>query len=143
MISITSAKPNDFDDFFILLKQLFTKEKFSEKIIKKIYLENIKAKDSIELLLKKNNKTIGYAAVKFRNDFQSQGRIGYLSELIIDESQRGKGFGTKFLKEVMKLSKDKGCKEIQFPSTFKRKKAHKFYMTQGFNKTAYFFWKEL
>tara|TARA_B100000315_G_scaffold251010_1_gene284944 strand:+ start:108 stop:539 length:432 start_codon:yes stop_codon:yes gene_type:complete len=143
MISITFAKPGDFSEVFRLLKELFTKERFSERKIKKIFKDDLKSKNSIELLLKEDDKIIGYGGVKFRNDFQTQGKIGYLSELIIDEGCRGKGYGTTFLKEIMKQAKKKGCGELQFPSTFKRKKAHAFYAGLGFHKTAYFFWKKI
>jgi len=143
MISIVKARPKDFKGVFILLEQLFLNEKLSKFKTKNIFIEDLTSKDSMELLLKENDEIIGYASVKFRNDIQSQGRIGYLSELIIDRANRGKGLGTKFLKEIMRMSKNKGCKEIQFPSTFKRKKAHKFYESIGFHKTAYFFWIEL
>ena len=142
-LMIQKAKPGDFEEVFVLLKQLYTKERFIRKKIHALYLNSLRKKDSIELVMKKDNKIIGYAAVKFRDDIQIQAKAGYLSELIINESQRGKGFGTKLLKEIIKKSKKLGCKEIQFPSTFKRKKAHKFYETLGFKTTAYFFWKEI
>lgn len=143
MHQISKAKPNDFEEIFDLLKQLFLKNKISKKKTKEIFLNELKTKNSMELVLKDKKKTIGYGAIKFRNDIQTQGKIGYLSELIIDESRRGKGLGTKLLKEIMKEAKKMKCKEIHFPSTFKRKKAHEFYNTLGFNKTAYFFWKKL
>jgi N-acetylglutamate synthase-like GNAT family acetyltransferase len=142
-IIVRKAKKNDFSNIWVLLKQLFVKDKISKVKTEKMFLDSLKNKDSIELVLELKNQIIGYAAVKIRNDIQVQGKIGYLSELIIEESFRGKGFGTKFLKKIATISKKMKCKELQFPSNFKRKKAHKFYKSLGFNKTAYFFWKKI
>ena len=63
--------------------------------------------------------------------------------MIIDEEYRGKGLGTKFLKDVCKAIKKEKCKELHITSNFTRKKAHKFYEGLGFKKTAYYFWKVL
>jgi len=139
---IQKATPKDFNKVFVLLQQLWPHEKFSKPKVRKIYLDDLKSKNSIQLVLE-NKGIIGYSSVQFRNDIQSQGKIGYLSELILDESHRGKGLGKKLLLETMKQAKKHGCLELQFPSTFKRKKAHKFYESLGYKKTAYFFWKEL
>ena len=143
MIKIDRAKSNDFDNVFILLKQLFSKDRLSKKKTKELFLDTLKSKNYIMLVLKSETEIIGFAALNFRNDIQTQGKVGYLSELVIDESKRGKGFGTRLLKSIMTEAKKRKCKEIHFPSTFKRKKAYAFYEALGFNKTAYFFWKKL
>ena len=143
MLRITKARPKDFEIIFELLKKLYVKDKLSKSKTQEIFLNSVKQKNSSQFVVKEENKIVGYAAVQMRNDIQSQGKIGYLSELIIEENYRGKGIGTTFLKEIMKSSKKNGCKEIQFPSTFPRKKAHKFYKSLGFHKTAYFLWKKL
>ncbi|MBR9704384.1 GNAT family N-acetyltransferase [Candidatus Pacearchaeota archaeon] len=140
---IRKAKTKDYLEVLILLKQLFFKNNLAEKKTKEIFLKAILDKNSIQLVKVFNDKIIGYCCVVFREDIQSGGMVGYLSELIIDENYRKMGFGKKLLNEIIIESKKIGCKEIQFPSTFKRKRAHKFYESLDFNKTAYFFWKEI
>jgi N-acetylglutamate synthase-like GNAT family acetyltransferase len=141
--SIRKSTIDDFSSIWSLLKQLFIKDKISKTKTQKLYLNSLNNTESIELVLELKNKIIGYAAIKFRSDIQVQGQIGYLSELIINEPYRGKGYGTKFLKDIFSILKKLKCKELHFPSTFKRKKAHKFYEKLRFNKTAYFFWKKI
>jgi len=142
-MKIRKAKKSDFKEVFRLLKQLFSKDRIFPKKTKEIYLRLLKDKNSIELILENQGKIIGYSSVVFREDIQNQAKVGYLSELIIDEEERGKGYGAKFLKLTIKSIKNSGAREIHFSSTFKRKKAHKFYESLGFKKTAYFFWKNL
>jgi ribosomal protein S18 acetylase RimI-like enzyme len=143
MVKIVKAKPKDFDTIFVLLKELYSKDRLVKKKTKEIFLNFIKREDCLSFVIKKDQIIIGYAAVQIREDIQSQGKIGYLSELILNKDFRGKGIGTRLFKEVIGKSKKAGCREIQFPSSFPRKKAHKFYLLQGFQKTAYFFWKEI
>ena len=143
MAEVLKPTLRDFDDVFELLKQLFFYEKLSKKKTEQIFKRDLRSKESMQFVLRIDKKIVGYAAISFREDIQSQGRIGYLSDLIIDKDFRGKGYGTLLLKQVMKRAKSDKCREIHFPSTFKRKKAHKYYESLGFHKTAYFFWKEL
>ena len=142
-ISIRKAKGGDFVSVWPLLKQLFTKDKISRIKTQRLFLNSLKDNRSLELVLELKDQIIGYATVKLRSDIQVQGQIGYLSELVIEKSHRDKGFGTRFLKKIFSILKKMKCRELHFPSTFKRKKAHKLYRTLGFNKTAYFFWKKL
>lgn len=99
--SIRKSTIDDFSSIWPLLKQLFSRDKISKIKTQIIYFDSLKNNESIELVLESKNKIIGYAAIKFRNDIQVQGQIGYLSELIIDEPNRHKGYGTKFLKEII------------------------------------------
>jgi GNAT superfamily N-acetyltransferase len=143
MISIVSAKSKHFTEVFKILKKLFDKDRLNEDKTRKIYLANIKNKNAVNLIVEKDKEVIGYASLKIKEDIQTQGNVGGLSELFIKKEYRGNGYGIKLLKEIIKQAKNKGSKEINFSSTFRRNKAHKLYLSLGFNKTAYFFWKKL
>ena len=143
MTRIRKAKAEDFSTVFSLIKELWPQIKFSRQTAHELYTRFLKSKNQIQLVMEEDETIIGYAAVHMRESFEEQGTVGYLSELIITEKQRGEGKGTSLLEETMKRAKQKGCKELQFPSTFKRERAHRFYEQLGFNKTSYFFWKEL
>ena len=143
MVSIEKAKSNDFDSVFRLLLQLWPNKGLTKRKTNELYSYMIKSNNTISLVVREGNCVIGYAAIVCRTDIESQGKIGYLSELIIDEQHREKGIGTKFIEEIIVQAKRKGCVEIQFTSSFWRKKAHKLYKSLGFNKTAYLFWKKI
>jgi ribosomal protein S18 acetylase RimI-like enzyme len=142
-ITIRKAKEDDFEDVWNLLKELFVKDNISKIKTREIFLNDLKHENSVELVLELKNQVIGYTAVNIRDDIQTQGKVGYLSELIIEESLRGKGFGGKFIEELFSILKKMECKEVHLSSNYKRKKAHEFYKALGFNITSYFFWKEL
>ena len=140
---ILKAKESDFESIFKLLTQLWPNKNLIKKKVHTLFTQSLRKKNTIDLVLKKEGVVIGFASVKFMDDLYVQGKVGILSEFIIDESVRDRGFGKNLLNEIMSQSKKCGCKEIQFNSSFKRKNAHKFYESFGFNKTAYYFWKKI
>jgi GNAT superfamily N-acetyltransferase len=58
---------------------------------------------------------------------------------VVDEKQRGKGFGTMLINKSIKDSKAKGLKRLELDSAFHREKAHEFYLKLGFEKRAFLF----
>lgn len=50
----------------------------------------------------------------------------YVSSLITNEEDRGKGYGVKLLDHVKKLAKERGCKAITLDSGLPRVQAHGF-----------------
>ena len=58
----------------------------------------------------------------------------YLAEIAIDESQRGKGLGTKIIKKVIEKAKKKGFKRVVLDSDLRNTGATKLYESIGFRK---------
>ncbi|CAM2962923.1 GNAT family N-acetyltransferase [Helicobacter burdigaliensis] len=68
----------------------------------------------------------------------------YVCDFVVKEELRGKGIGERFLKEIETLAKKQGYKQIELSSSFKREKAHKFYVEKmGFSKVSFVFLKDL
>ncbi|MCR4327648.1 MAG: GNAT family N-acetyltransferase [Nanoarchaeota archaeon] len=143
MVKIFKAKKSDFPEIFLLFKELWPHKKFLKKRTFEVWKKILRKKDSFQLVLREEKSIIGYSAVDFRQDIEENGRIGYLTELIVTKKVQGIGYGRLLLNETIRLARKNGCKEIQFPSTPKRKKAWKLYYSLGFKNTASFFWKEI
>ena len=58
----------------------------------------------------------------------------YLAEIAIDESQRGKGLGTKIIKKVIEKAKKKGFKRVVLDADLRNTGATKLYESLGFRK---------
>ena len=76
-------------------------------------------------------------------DLEKQGKVCYAEGLIIHEDYRGKGIGKKMLQEAVRRAKKKGCCNINLIFAHFRKRAHKFYKTQGFGSPAVYFAKRI
>ncbi len=139
---ICFAKLADFDSIFVLIHQLWPKAQFSKNKTQQIYANLLQRKDTISIVFKMQNKVVGFAYVELRDDFHVQGKVGHLGVLIVDKEIRSKGIGTKLLQQIIKLCKKAKCKKLKFTSNFKRKSAHRFYESLGFQKAHYLFWKD-
>lgn len=56
----------------------------------------------------------------------------YIAELAIEENQRGKGLGTRVLKEIIEKAKEKGFKRVVLDADFNNTGAFRLYESLGF-----------
>jgi len=140
--TISKAKPKEFPKIYILLKQLRPLKKYSEEVLQKIFLEGLETPREVYIVGKLNDKIIGFASFRYEWLFHDQCKIAYITDLIINEKFQNKGYGSKFLTEIINIAKENSCKEIELSSAFYRVKSHKFYKSKGF-KRSYFFFKKI
>lgn len=51
----------------------------------------------------------GVVALDIEND---QPHVGYIHDLVVDESKRKKGIGTKLLKKIIEVAEQNGCNKV-------------------------------
>lgn len=66
-----------------------------------------------------------------RNDLHTA-PFGLLEDVYVDESQRGGGFGTKLVQEVVAAAAEAGCYKLIATSRASRPKVHELYRRLGF-----------
>ena len=142
-IIIRKASSDDYEAILLLIKELYDKDIIKRQKTTRIIKERHKDKETVQIVLTIDNSIAGYSSFKILVDIKTQGKIALLTELVIRKEHRGRGLGTKLIRRTMTLARKNKCKELQFSSSFRRRSAHEFYKKLGFNKTAYFFWKEL
>ena len=81
----------------------------------------------------------GFCHGDYFQTFWMSGLTCYVSSLITNEEDRGKGYGVKLLDYAKKLAKERGCKAITLDSGLPRVQAHGFYEHYGFEKSCYGF----
>src|SRR5690554_881042 len=78
----------------------------------------------------KNNEIVGAALVYFR--FSTwKGRILHLEDLIVKESERGKGIGEALYKKAMQFAFDRGLKRVSWEVLDWNQDAIRFYERSG------------
>ena len=73
------------------------------------------------------------------NTFWLSGMTCYVSSIITNEDERGKGCGVKLMDHAKELAKARGCKALVLDSGMPRTQAHRFYEIYGFEKSCYGF----
>ena len=142
-ITITKPKKEDFDEIFPLLKQLWLKKRLNKKVLRSIFLKQLNNPNRVFLIAKHEGVVVGFISMFIRDEFIYQGKAGTLDEFIVKHGLRGQNIGTRLLRNAARIAKSKGCKAIELPSGFRRKRAHRFYEKRGFQKTDYFFRKTI
>ena len=126
-INFRLVKEEDINDVFILLNQL-----------KKIDLENIDRKkawndfnsntSSNSIVGIYNNRIVAYGSVVIENKIRGE-VAGHIEDIVVDSDVRGKMVGVSLIKELIEISRKKGCYRI---TLFCNKKLINFYSRNGF-----------
>jgi len=138
-ITIRKAVENDFDKVYPLFEQLWPDKELDKNALRIVFNRGVNSNSDELLCLDYSDKLIGFCAYAIVNNLWQAGYISYMYAMVVDEKQRGKGFGTMLIKASIKDSKDKGSKRLELDSGFHREKAHEFYMKLGFEKRAFLF----
>ena len=126
-INFRLIKEEDINDVFILLNQL-----------KKIDLENIDRKkawndfnsntSSNSIVGIYNNRIVAYGSVVIENKIRGE-VAGHIEDIVVDSEVRGKMVGVSLIKELIEISKRKGCYRV---TLFCNEKLMNFYSRNGF-----------
>ena len=88
--------------------------------------------EGIKFSIEKDNKEIARAYLYvMKNDLHKQ-PFGLMEDVFVDESLRGKGCGTKIVKELIKEARRQNCYKLIATSRHSRKEVHELYKKLGF-----------
>ncbi len=138
-LSIRNAVSDDFNSIYPLFEQLWPNKELNRTELYNVFCRGVSSKTDELLCAVLDNSVIGFCAYAIVNNLWQEGYISYLYAMVINEAQRGKGYGTTLINEAIAKSKRQGMKRVELDSGFPREKAHKFYQNLGFEKRAYLF----
>lgn len=94
------------------------------------------------LQVKKQKKIMGLLV--FSSFFLLGKKFLYLKVLALDKQKRGKGYGSRILEKLQKRAQKTDHNFMILLSNPTRKKAHNFYLKNGFKRVLhFFFWKRI
>ena len=138
-MEIRNAALEDFDLAFDYIEKLWTYNTYDKSVIEKVYKEVLENDDDFAFFLFDEGKPRGFCHGTYFNTFWLSGLTCYVSSIITNEEDRGKGYGVKLMDHAKVLAKEKGCRGIVLDSGMPRKGAHRFYEIYGFEKNAFCF----
>ncbi|MGC9031634.1 MAG: GNAT family N-acetyltransferase [Minisyncoccia bacterium] len=108
-----------------------------------LQIQEIKMNGFLFKILDKKKQEIARGRLYLlENDLHSQ-PIGYLEDVFVKEEYRGRGFGTKLVKEMIEKAKKENCYKIVCTSRFTKPEVHQFYEKLGFTKFGFEFRMDL
>ena len=126
-INFRPVKEEDINDVFILLNQLkkIDLEKIDRKKAWDDFNYNTSSKSIVGIY---NNKIVAYGSVVIENKIRGE-VAGHIEDIVVDSDVRGKMVGVSLIKELIEISRRKGCYRI---TLFCDKKLINFYSRNGF-----------
>ena len=104
-----------------------------------MYADVLADEDSFAFFLMDGDTYHGFCHGAYFNTFWLSGMTCYVSSIITNADERGKGYGVKLMDHAKELAKARGCKALVLDSGMPRKQAHRFYEIYGFEKSCYGF----
>ncbi len=136
---IRNVTKEDFNCVYPLLEQLWPNKKLNKEEMNKVFNRGYTSETDELFCAVLDDTIIGFCAYAIVNNLWQEGCISYVYAMVVDEQQRGKGYGTNLIQAAIGKSKQQGMKRIELDSSFHREKAHEFYLKLGFEKRAYLF----
>lgn len=128
-------------------KKIFSKETkdFHQRINPYKPLEEEDFNESIFFIAKdESNKVVGFiqGTIHERKNHKLS-KLGYIDELYVQESTRGKGVAKNLFKELEFEFKKQGCDHITTHTDMENELSQQFYLLAGMRKTTIELWKKL
>ena len=126
-INFRPVKEDDINDVFILLNQLknIDLEKIDRKKAWNDFNSNTSSNSIVGIY---NNRIVAYGSVVIENKIRGE-VAGHIEDIVVDSEVRGKMVGVSLIKELIEISREKGCYRI---TLFCNKKLINFYSRNGF-----------
>ena len=133
-VSIRFATEHDVDTILYFIRELAAYENMSEEVVasEALLREWIFDKKKAEVILAQaEGETVGFALF-FHNFSTFLGRAGiYLEDLFVKEEYRGKGYGKALLKELAKITVERGCGRLEWCCLDWNRPGIDFYLSLG------------
>ncbi len=142
-VKIREAAVTDFNEIMVLFGKLWPDRYLHKEDMFTVFSRGLRGLSDKYICAVIGEKVIGFCAVAYVNNFWQEGHIAYIYAMIVDDSQRGKGIGTRLLAEAYASAQLAGCKKIELDSGFQREGAHQFYEKNGYSKRAFLFSKDI
>lgn len=96
------------------------------------FQEHTIAASGVKIIMLENDQEIGHAFVYvLKNDLHEQ-PFAFLEDVMMAESQRGRGLGKLLVEKAVATAKARGCYKLVGTSRYSRETVHKFYEKLGF-----------
>jgi GNAT superfamily N-acetyltransferase len=143
MLELRRCRAEDFEAVVLLLGQLWPDRPPDAASLRTVYDRALDSDRQLYLCALSGGRVVGFGSVAIRSNLRQEAFVGYVDEMVVDESERGCGIGTRILDFLVSWARERGCNRIELDSAPHRKETHAFYEARGFRLRSYHFQKLL
>lgn len=138
-MEMKQAELSDFDIAFAYIQKLWTYNRYDRQTVYEVYQKVLSDENSFAFFVLDEGAYRGFCHGDYFQTFWMSGLTCYISSIITNEEDRGKGYGVALMDHAVNLAREKHCRAVILDSGFPREKAHAFYEKYGFEKSCYGF----
>ena len=101
-----TATMDDFDVAFDYIEKLWDYNTYDKEVIRKVYADVLADEDSFAFFLMDGDTYHGFCHGAYFNTFWLSGMTCYVSSIITNADERGKGYGVKLMDHAKELAKE-------------------------------------
>lgn len=142
-IQIRPVVKGDIDSILLLLQQLWPKKKIHLHQIQSLIQQQLLSRNHHLVVAEQQNRVVGFGSLSRKINLWTEGMLGHIDELVVDDREQQRGIGTIILNYIIEMGLQLGCRRIELDSAYHRKQAHQFYQRKGFVNRAMLFSKQV
>jgi len=138
-VLIRNASSEDAEVVMRLLRQLWPDRDLNEEKMIETFMDSLRRPEYYNFCAEVSGKVAAFCAGMSLNNLYDQGRICYLTTLIVDSEYRGCRIGSRMMERLKQYSLENDCVTIELYTALYRVDAHRFYEREGFVKRAFMY----
>jgi GNAT superfamily N-acetyltransferase len=142
-IQIRPVVNGDIDSILPLIQQLWPKKKIHLHQIQSLIQQQLLSRNHHLVVAEQQNRVVGFGSLSRKINLWTEGMLGHIDELVVDDREQQRGIGTIILNYIIERGLQLGCRRIELDSAYHRKQAHQFYQRKGFVNRAILFSKQV
>ncbi|MEE8570998.1 MAG: GNAT family N-acetyltransferase [Candidatus Bathyarchaeia archaeon] len=125
-IQIRPVVKGDIDSILLLLQQLWPKKKIHLHQIQSLIQQQLLSRNHHLVVAEQQNRVVGFGSLSRKINLWTEGMLGHIDELVVDDQEPQRGIGTIILNYIIEMGLQLGCRRIELDSAYHRKQAHQF-----------------
>lgn len=138
MIRFEQALPEDFEFAYSCICEL-EQQTFDQNQFKTIFNELSNSPQSFVYIIYRNNTPAGLVHLYIQYQMHHNGKVGEIVEFIVMPPYRNEGIGKAALDFIKKMALEQKCVLLELDSHKIREDAHRFYSSNGMQKSHFKF----
>ena len=98
--------------------------------------ERLRLMEGAVLVAEKEGDVIGCLSTSVMRVLHRPAPVGRISMMVVDEGHRGRGIGVQMVREAERILAAKGCQLVEVTSNNRRIDAHRFWESNGYERTS-------
>jgi GNAT superfamily N-acetyltransferase len=142
-VSVRNCRAEEFESILKLLRQLWPDLDLDPTVMVEVFHECLESDGYFALCAVSGGRVVGFCDLTVRPSLWQSGKLAYVDDLVVDESQRGRGIGAMLLERATEIASNCGCGHMVLDSFFHREAAHRFYEARGLERLGFIFGRDL